>query len=195
LLSLNAIRAIFDDQTSMGDVLIKLRPGANAAAAEEGVARATDGKIDHLEEPLTPADLVSFGGQRNLPFVLAAILALMAVLTIGHALVSSINRRRRDIAILKATGFTPQQARLTIAWQATTLMVVGVAFGLPIGIAVGRALWTTYAHSLGIIAEPRPPFSWLLLTVPAALVLSNLIAMMPARRAARLEPAIVLRTE
>jgi hypothetical protein len=196
LVSNAAARAIFsDDGSTMGDLVIKLRPGADVNAAGDAIRRATDGAIGELEVPMKPGDLVNFGGQRNLPFVLAAILALMAIVTIGHALVSSINRRRRDIAILKASGFTPRQARLTIAWQASTLMVLGLAFGLPLGIIAGRALWTTYAHTLGIIAEPRPPFSLLMLIAPAAILLCNVVALLPATRAAHVQPAIVLRTE
>ena len=45
---------------------------------------------------------------------------VLAVAALGHTLVSSIRRRRRDLATLKTLGFTRGQVSATVAWQATT---------------------------------------------------------------------------
>jgi hypothetical protein len=67
--------------------------------------------------------------------------------------------------------------------------------GLPLGIALGRTIWTVFADQLGAVAEPVYPSLSLLMIVPAAIVLANVIAIAPGFIAARTKPAVVLRAE
>jgi ABC-type antimicrobial peptide transport system permease subunit len=92
-------------------------------------------------------------------------------------------------------GFVPRQVRVAVAWQATTFISVSLLIGLPLGIAFGRVIWTLFARQLGTLPEPVYPSLALLLIVPAAIVLANLIAVVPAFIAARMKPAVVLRAE
>jgi hypothetical protein len=48
---------------------------------------------------------------------------------------------------------------------------------------------------LGVLPEPAGPLTAILIAVPAALVLANLIAAAPGQAAARTQPGTVLRTE
>jgi ABC-type lipoprotein release transport system permease subunit len=84
---------------------------------------------------------------------------------------------------------------LTVVSQATTLAIVGLAFGLPTGLLLGRAIWHNVATSTPV--EYVPPFAVMVLVivVPAALLIANALAAWPARRAARLRAAEVLRAE
>jgi ABC-type antimicrobial peptide transport system permease subunit len=107
-------------------------------------------------------------------------------------LVTSIRRRRRDLAILKMLGFVPAQVRWAVAWQATTFVSAALLIGLPVGIAVGRVIWTAFATNLGTLPEP---VTRLLLTIPGAIVLANVIAAVPAVIAGRMRPAPALRAE
>ena len=92
-------------------------------------------------------------------------------------------------------GLTGRQARLTIVTQATLLAVVGLAAGIPLGLAVGRAVWRVVANFTPFAYQP-PLSPWALaLIVPAALLCANLLALWPGWRAARLRPAEILRTE
>ena len=90
---------------------------------------------------------------------------------------------------------TRGQARLTIVWQATTLALVGIVFGVPLGMLLGRAIWRSVADSTPLKYVPPVALVALLLVGPAAIVLANMLAALPARRAARLRAAEVLRTE
>jgi hypothetical protein len=89
------------------------------------------------QSPATPTDQVNFGQIQNLPFILGSILAVLALLTIAHLLVTSIRRRRRDLAILKTLGFARGDVGRTVAWQATTLAVVALVVAVPLGVALG----------------------------------------------------------
>ena len=87
------------------------------------------------------------------------------------------------------------QIRGTVAWQATTLAIVGIVVGVPLGVLVGRAIWLVVARNLGI--EQYVPIPWLAIaiTAVAAVALANVLALFPARRAARLRPAVALAAE
>ena len=123
------------------------------------------------------------------------MLALLAIATVTHTLVTAVRRRRRDLALLKTLGFTRRQVSASVAWQATTLGVAASAIGVPVGLVVGRWAWTALADNLGTVAEPIVPILAVLLAVPLVLLVANTVAFVPGRIAARLRPAIVLRSE
>jgi len=56
-------------------------------------------------------------------------------------------------------------------------------------------VWTAFANQLGTPADPVTPSVRLLLTVPGAILLANIIAAIPAVIAARMRPAPALRAE
>ena len=176
------------------DLLIRLAPGVDRKTFFAELRQKIIGNWE-VFQPTKPSDLVNFGQVQNLPLVLAGLVALIAVATLANTLITAIRRRRRDLAILKMLGFVPRQVRVAVAWQATTFVSVALLIGLPLGIAIGRTIWTAFAGNLGAVAEPVYPSLALLLTIPAAIVLANLIATVPAFIAARMKPAVVLRAE
>ena len=114
---------------------------------------------------------------------------------VGHALSSAVRHRRHELAILRALGLTRWQSRLVLATQATLLAVIGLAFGIPLGVAAGRTLWRA-ATGMAPLAYHTPSALWaLVLIAPVALVVANLLAGWPGQRAVRLRTAEILRTE
>jgi ABC-type lipoprotein release transport system permease subunit len=180
------------DQGAVNVFLVKLAPGADRKAAEASLQRDFPGTV---LTSYAPAEVENLRRIDTLPYVLAGLLALLAAATIAHTLVTSVRRRRRDLAILKTLGFVRTQVRATVAWQASTLSGISAAIGLVGGIVGGRWLWIFFADGLGIRPEPVISLLVLIIVIPAALALGNLIAAVPARVAARTQPALVLRTE
>jgi hypothetical protein len=140
-------------------------------------------------------ELQAVSRSSGVPLTLTEVLLFMAVATLVHVLVTSVRKRRRDLAILKTLGFVRRQVWTAIAWQATTLTLVALALGIPIGIVVGRWVWTAFAGSIGVVPSPAVGLTIILVMIPAALIAANLIAAFPARAAARTKPALVLREE
>jgi hypothetical protein len=142
-----------------------------------------------------PAEVVNAGTLRATPSYLAFALAASAVGALGLTLIASVRRRRRDLALLKALGFTQRQLAAAVAWQATVAAVIGLAVGVPVGALIGRELWTSFARSLYVVPEPTVPILPVVLVVVGALLFANLVALLPGRSAARTSPALVLRSE
>jgi predicted lysophospholipase L1 biosynthesis ABC-type transport system permease subunit len=174
-----------------------------ARTPDTGTQERLQGQLDHaygkgtfqVSGPQQPTDVVSYARVRGVPLLLAALLAVLAALTVGHALIVAIRQRRVDLAVLRALGFTRKQIGATVAWQATTVAVLASVVAIPLGLVAGRAAWSAVAHQLGIVDVVVLPVLVVALALPVALLLANLVAMVPARRASALRPADALRAE
>ena len=142
-----------------------------------------------------PAEVERIRQVDAIPTALAGFVAAVALASVGYALFTAVRRRRRDFAVLKTLGFTKGQVRVTVATHATTVVLVGAVVGVPLGVVVGRVIWRAVADGLGVAADPTWPVLGILLLVPAALLVVNSLAALPASTAARTRPAIVLRSE
>jgi hypothetical protein len=142
-----------------------------------------------------PAEIVNYKSMGTMPAVLAGGVAAGAVVALGLALIASVRRRRRDLALLKTLGFTRKQLAATVAWQSTVVALAGLAIGIPLGIAVGRWLWIVFTRELSAVPDPVVPAASVALAAVAALVLANLVAAVPGRQAARTPAALMLRAE
>ena len=73
--------------------------------------------------------------------------------------------------------------------------MIGLLCGVPLGIALGRALWRTVAGFTPLAYHPPVALVTLLLIGPAALLAANMLAAWPQRRAARLHAGQILRSD
>jgi len=177
-------------------LVVKFRPGV---PLQQGISALTT-RIERLgpyavSGPSTPADLVNFGQLQSLPLLLGLSLGLLALLTITHLLLTSVRRRRRDLAVLRALGFTGGQVRATVSWMAVTLAAVALAVGIPVGLLCGRQAWRFFAGQLGISDVTRAPVLSFVLLAVAGLMLAVAIAFVPGISAGRIRPADALRAE
>jgi ABC-type antimicrobial peptide transport system permease subunit len=172
--------------------LVRLRSGVNRSAALAQLQSDFPGTV---LSAVRPADVENLRRVDRLPSLLGALFAAVALLTVGHMLMSSVLRRRRDVAVLRTMGFVRRQVTTSVAWQATTVAVVGLVAGVPLGIAFGRWGWSVVAGQLGVPSEPVVPAGLVILTVAGTLVAANALAALPALLAARTHPAEILRAE
>jgi ABC-type lipoprotein release transport system permease subunit len=174
-------------------VLIRVRPGADEDAF---VRRMQAAYLDAgVYVPEAPSDVTDLESVRGLPFVVAGLLGLVALATLGNTLATSVRRRRRDLSVLKVLGFVRGQVTTTAAWQAATLVVLAGAIGVPLGVVAGRLAWSSFADRLGVSTQSTVPVLTVALLVPALLLVGLLIAAVPGRLAARTRPAKGLRAE
>jgi ABC-type antimicrobial peptide transport system permease subunit len=117
------------------------------------------------------------------------------VATLIHVLLTSVRRRRPDLAVLKSLGLRPSQVLGTVLWQASALAAAALLVGLPLGVLAGRWAWVLFAQSAGVATEADIPVALVLAAIPVTLLLAIVIAAGPGWAAARISPARVLRAE
>jgi len=172
--------------------LVRFRHGVDRKAALTRLGSDFPGTV---LPAVRPADVENLRRVDHLPSLLGALFAAVALVTVGHMLISSVLRRRRDVAVLRTMGFVRRQVTTSVAWQATTVAVVGLLFGVPLGVAFGRWGWSVVASQLGVSSEPVVPVGLLILMVAGTLVVTNALAAFPALLAARTRPAEILCAE
>jgi hypothetical protein len=67
--------------------------------------------------------------------------------------------------------------------------------GVPLGILIGRQLWTLFARSINAVPDPTVPTVSIVLVVLGSIIFANFVATTPGRIAARTSTALVLRAE
>ena len=178
---------------------VSLRPGADVQAVERRLNTLTAAITHSKAITFTPPDplqeIQTIKDLELLPVALSAFLALLAVSAVGHALATAVRRRRHDLAVLRALGITRRQARLVVTTQASLLAVIGLVFGVPLGIALGRVVWRAVAGFTPLAYHPPLALLALLLVGPIALLAANVLAAWPQHRAARVHAGRVLRSE
>ena len=178
---------------------VSLRPGADVQAVarrlDAAAAAIPGGKVFTFTPPDPLPEIQTIKDLELLPLALSAFLALLAVSAVGHALATAVRRRRHDLAVLRALGMTRQQARLVVTTQASLLAVIGLVFGVPLGIALGRVIWRAVAGFTPLAYHSPLALLALLLVGPVALLAANALAAWPQHRAARVHSGQVLRSE
>jgi ABC-type lipoprotein release transport system permease subunit len=178
-------------------VMARAIPGPKGQAAINHFFDAyQSGFQGNAVRPSAPTSLVNFGEAVNFPLILGLILALFGAATLVHLLVVSVARRRREIGLLKALGFVNGQVGAAVCWQSTTVGLVGIIVGVPLGVAVGQVVWRAFATNLGAVPVSLVPV-WLITALAAGvLVVANVLAIAPAVAAARSKTAgQLLRTQ
>ncbi len=119
----------------------------------------------------------------------AALALFLAALGIYGVISFSVTSRAREIALRMALGATPNRIIGFVVWDGVLLAAAGLVLGLIGAYFVGRAMESIL---FGVVAED---FS-VLASVAAILVAAAVLAcLLPARRAAKVEPMTVLRAE
>jgi ABC-type lipoprotein release transport system permease subunit len=108
---------------------------------------------------------------------------------------TSLQNRRRDVAILRSMGADRKWISRAVHWQATLFSLLPLLIGIPLGLILGRIVFRSFADSIGTVNDASIPVLLVTGMVAALVVIANLIAIFPARRADRVSPALLLRSE
>jgi hypothetical protein len=185
--------ATFDELASPGSGFPELYVRAADGVDLDRLA-ADLGDIGVVGRDTPPPAIVNLRGVDRVPLTLAAFLAVLAAVASAHALVTALNRRRRELAVLRTLGFVRRQLATTIVVHALLFGVVGLLAGVPLGFGVGRQAWRAVAGGLGFASDVATP-AWAALMIPGVIGLLLVIAALPARSAGRTPAADLLRAE
>ena len=135
-------------------LVLALAPDADA---EQFKADLRDVATAFVEGPKLQGAILNVRRVRWVPVLLAALVGLLAIASLAHALVLSVRRQRSQLAILKSLGFRRRQVQLAVACHATVLVLAAAVVGVPLGIIIGRWGWRLVADELGVASPPVTP--------------------------------------
>jgi putative ABC transport system permease protein len=136
----------------------------------------------------------AFNRSISLLNVMMVMFALPSLLAMVNTLTINVMERTREIGVLRAVGSTRRQVRRMIVAESLLLGALGTAFGILAGLWLGYVLMQGMDVG-GFVMSYYFPYTGLLLAVAVGLLIGVGAAVLPARRAARLDIVAALRYE
>ena len=161
----------FDPETVQAEIqtIVSDYGSVNAESPEELTA-SRDAQIDTL------TSLINY---------LLGFALFIAFLGVINTIVLSVIERTREIGLLRAVGMTRVQTRSTIRWESVIVCLFGALVGIVLGTLFAWAAVTAIPDF--IISTVAIPYESVLFTILVAALAGVLAAVLPARRAARME--------
>jgi putative ABC transport system permease protein len=127
-----------------------------------------------------------FDGTFAITWALEVVAIAVAVMGIVATLITVIDERRRELAVLRLAGASRGQVLRMIVAEAAILGAIGQALGLIAGLALSIVLVDVInVQSFGWSIQFHAPFLFLLQLTMVLIVVTALAGVIPARRAAR----------
>ena len=165
--------------------------GATTEALERRVAGFPDAKVQTREQWITQQD-EDFNTFLNMLYVLLALSVVVSLFGMVNTLVLSVFERTRELGMLRAVGMTRRQVRRMIRHESVITALIGAALGLPLGIFLA-ALVTQALSQFEL--QFSVPIGQLAFFAAIAVIVGIIAAIMPARRAGRLNVLQALQYE
>ena len=115
---------------------------------------------------------------------------MISLFGIVNTLVLTVFERTREIGMLRAVGMTRRQVRRMIRNESVVTALIGAALAIPVGIVLAYMVGDAIKYAAFTI-----PWGQIVLFVAAAVIVGLLAAIIPARRAARLNVLEALQYE
>ena len=159
----------------------------DAALADQPIVTAKD-QSAYAAEQRKPIDQFVL-----IIFALLGLALLIAVLGIINTLALSVIERTREVGLLRAIGVSRSQLRWMVTLESVVISLLGAVLGVVLGIGFGLALLTAVRdEGLDVI---RVPYGQVAVFLVLAVVIGVLAAVIPARRAARMDVLTAISTE
>lgn len=126
-------------------------------------------------------------------YALLGLAIVIAVLGIINTLALSVIERTREVGLLRAVGVSRRQLRRMVRLEAIAIAVLGAFLGVVMGVGFGVVLQRAVADQG--ITDLAIPWVQLIAFVALAAVVGVLAAVLPARRAAKLNLLAAITTE
>ena len=188
------------DKTNALFVPVKPRPGVSVADAENAVTISLREMrrlhpADHNTFDLITQDQIldTFNKLTGVFFLVMIVLSAVALLVGGIGVMAvmmiSVTDRTREIGIRKAVGAARRDIMQQFLIEAMTLTGIGGVIGVIFGLAMGKV--ATMAMSV----HADPPWTLTIIAVTSSVGIGLFFGLVPARRAALLDPIDALRYE
>jgi lipoprotein-releasing system permease protein len=191
-------RSLLRKPTGASYIQISLKPEAIDQASE--VAARMAEVLHHNVQPWQDREkpwLVAFGALRISSAITVSIFTLIASLAMFNTLAMIVIEKTKDIAILRSMGYERRDITQIFLWQAVVVLVIGAVLGALFGAVVTHIVGQLPLPITGIfktdvfpiLSQPRHYFE----AIVTAAIMVMIASLVPARRAARLEPGDIIR--
>jgi putative ABC transport system permease protein len=175
-------------------LLARGRPGLTDDQAKEA-AEAALSRYPNLEVRTKEEYKDFVAGQINqflyLFYMLLALAVVIAIFGIVLTLALSVFERTREIGLLRAVGLSRRGARAMIRWEAVIVALIGAIVGLVLGVFLGIVA----VEAVPDLTAMAIPWGSLVVFLVLAALAGVLAAILPARRAARLNVLEAIQSE
>jgi putative ABC transport system permease protein len=185
--------ARLDPEHQPAAAAIRLRPDTDADTVER-IATASGVTIGE-GGPTPPPAIRSIARITFVPFVLAALLAVLLTLSVVAAVAVAVRRRERHVGVLRSLGVDRPWLTRAVGWQGVLSTLVPAVVGAPLGFVLGRLVFRMYADRLGTLNGAAVPVGFVLGGLVMLLVSGIATGAIAGRRARRIAPAALLRAE
>jgi putative ABC transport system permease protein len=165
--------------------------GAATESLTAAVADFPDAKVQTRDAWIDQQD-EDFNQFLTMLYVLLALSVIVSIFGMVNTLVLSVFERTRELGMLRAVGMTRRQARRMVRHESVITALIGAALGLPLGIFLA-ALVTRALQQFDV--RFSIPWGQLVLFGIIAVIVGIVAAIMPARRAAKLNVLRALQYE
>ena len=163
----------------------------NAAALQSALRGFPDLVLD-TEAGWVQERVSGFDTVLNLFYVLLALSVIVSLFGMVNTLILSVFERTRELGMLRAVGMTRRQVRRMVRQESVITALIGAAVGLPLGMFLAALVSNTLAdEGIGF----QVPIAQLVAFTILAIVAGVLAAVVPARRASRLDVLKALQYE
>ena len=156
---------------------------AGSAALESSLTAFPDTAVNTIPE-FTRTQTQELTVILNLLYVLLALSVVVSLFGMVNTLALAVHERTREIGMLRAVGMTRRQARRMVRGESIITSLIGAALGIPLGIAMA-ALTVRSMSAWGVGLSI--PVGTLVMFTEVAIVVGVIAAVIPARRASRLD--------
>jgi putative ABC transport system permease protein len=164
---------------------------ATTTSLEKAVADFPDAKVQTRDAWIDQQD-EDFNQFLTMLYVLLALSVIVSIFGMVNTLVLSVYERTRELGMLRAVGMTRRQARRMVRHESVITALIGAALGLPLGVFLA-ALVTRALQEFDV--RFSIPWGQLVVFAIIAVIVGILAAIMPARRAAKLNVLRALQYE
>ena len=188
------------DKTNAVYIAVKPRAGVSTEAAQEAVTvamreiRGLRPAQQNTFDMITQDQILdTFNKITGVFFLVMIVLSSVGLMVGGIGVMAimmvSVTNRTREIGVRKAVGATQREILLQFLVESATLTGIGGMIGIIVGLLLGNVVTRVMNIDAGI------PVSLTLIAVSVSVGIGIVFGMIPARRAARMDPIEALRYE